>query len=802
MYPTTLITPISSVSIAKNNITMSDHDELSIIISRQTQSLLTPSTSQSTLTSIPQQLSKAVDIALSCSLTRIQSQTTFILPHSPFCASVCGTLRPYYPYQFINSNGAHITPSEDNVIQIFSTTPQTKVSITLGKREEEGMIKRGEKIQKSQIKLDKNNTTDQDPCPIEPLSFPATPTHPNPQNPQNSLVDKSSSIPIAGLDQEMRILKETLELPLKQPELFSTFGLKPPKGVLLHGPPGCGKTLLAHWFSNYTSAQFIPLTATNIISRGGANYLYSLFNSLSSSSSSTAPSQSNSGSIPIILFIDEIDGLCSDNTVVCALLSLLDGGHDRFSNICILAATNRPNVLPPALRRPGRFDVELNITPPSIQARDDILRVKLEKKNILHELTRTEISSIADHANGFVGADIDLLISEAISHSVLTMYRKQEERNESKKFIEIDSSITQTSKLTLADFSYALQVVRPSGLRDYSSISITDSQVGGHEEIKQRLEEAFEWPLRHANLVDMLGARKSSGILLFGPPGCAKTLLAKSICARSKRTFLSVKGPELFSKYVGDSEKAVRAVFQRARACAPCILFLDEVDSFGGARGGSGGGGGGDATDRVVSQLLVELDGISDRGDVCILAATNRPDMVDRALLRAGRLDRSLYVGPPDLNETEQILNINFKQMSCEDDVFLQMKQVAKMCFEKRHTGAELAAICRDASVRALTRYITQQEVKMKVMESNLGNLDQEQFAKLLAEFESDGEENDENDENDENKPLTKKSADEKDVYVTLADVFGAVDEAVPRITPNMIQFYLDYQLKHGLTNL
>lgn len=838
MYPQTNIIPVNMINIAKNNIFLSSQQELAYNITQQKQLLsqsnnnssqTTQSNSEETNTSksstiqhqtIPTQMSTALDSALASALTNITSNFVFILPNVPICTSLCGVVKPYYPYNFttpydnitdqtLNQSNNNIDGTTNNIITVYATTPQTLIHITLGKRT---IATKPKNTQNPSIKN----------SPVPP---------PSSSTPEAALSSSTSNVAIAGLDQEMKILSETLELPLKQPTLFSSFGLKAPKGVLLHGPPGCGKTLLAHWFSQHTSAQFIPLTATNILSRGGANYLYQLFTSLSTTQRGGAnttlstinpnmnninPTLTQDGKIPIIIFIDEIDGLCSDNTIICALLSLLDGGHDQYNNICILGATNRPNVLPPALRRPGRFDVELNITPPSIQAREEILKIKLTKNQILHSLSTTDITSIAEHANGFVGADIDLLISEAVSHSVLASYRKQQEEifqhdedtdgdnynidyDDEKQQVHQNPPTPSTQPLQLDDFRYALQVVRPSGLRDYSAISVTDSQVGGHNVIKQRLEEAFEWPLRHAALVDMLGARKNSGILLFGPPGCAKTLLAKSICARSRRTFLCVKGPELFSKYVGDSEKAVKAVFQRARACAPCILFLDEVDSFGAARGGSSGGGS-DATDRVVSQLLVEMDGISDRGDVCILAATNRPDMVDRALLRAGRLDRSLYVGPPQLDEIDSILRINLKKMNCENGLFDHLANFSQQCFTKQHTGAELAAICRDAGVRALTRFIVQQETKMIQMKADLSNnveITQELFLAMIEDAQDDNDINNTTSMNNNN-----ANVNDKDVCVTIKDLQDAIDDAVPRITPNMIQFYLDYQQKHGLTNL
>ena len=386
-----------------------------------------------------------------------------------------------------------------------------------------------------------------------------------------------------------------------------------------------------------------------------------------------------------------------EKRTVATLLTLMDGVGQKDgvgSRVVVLAATNRPHALDPALRRPGRFDKEIEIGIPDASSRRQILGVLLA--NTPHEVPDLELGTIASSTHGFVGADMASLCREAALLALKRHIRTD------------DTSSSVPPKITYRDFEMAQTMVKPSTMREVSiTVASTDwSDIGGQEETKQRLQESILWPLKHRDAFQRLGITPPRGILLYGPPGCSKTMMARAVATTSGLNFLAVKGPDVFRKYVGESEQMVKQVFQKARAASPCIVFLDEIDALAVRRGGMGhqggeggsGGGGASVAERVLTQILVELDGIEPLMDVTIVAATNRPDVLDPALLRPGRIDRILYVGPPDLEARKQIFSIRSKKMPIADDVDFQ--QLA----ERSHgmSGAEVAAICQEAAMFAM----------------------------------------------------------------------------------------------------
>lgn len=453
---------------------------------------------------------------------------------------------------------------------------------------------------------------------------------------------------VGGLEAEIEIIKDMIELPLLQPQVFGRFGLRAPKGVLLHGPPGTGKTLLARAVAASTNAHVITINGPEIVGKYYGETeakLRDIFND--------AEKQS-----PSIIFIDEIDALCPkrqdssnqvEQRIVATLLTLMDGMGSSSSRVVVLASTNRPNAIDEALRRPGRFDREVEVGIPDAEARLSILKVLM--RNMPHSLTGDDIKSIADRTHGYVGADLSSMCQTAALSAI------KRERH---------SKQSTTSIVSLEDMEQALATTRPSAMREIimESPNVYWKDIGGQETVKQRLKEAIEWPLLHPEAFRRLGVDAPKGMLLYGPPGCSKTLTAKALATESGLNFIAVKGPELFNKYVGESERAVREIFRKARAASPSIIFFDEIDAMTMARGGEDGVG-----DRVLAALLNEMDGVEPLKNVTVLAATNRPDVIDSALMRPGRLDRILYVGPPDLVAREQILRIRLGKMSIGEDV-------------------------------------------------------------------------------------------------------------------------------------
>jgi len=493
---------------------------------------------------------------------------------------------------------------------------------------------------------------------------------------------------IGGLHDAIQRIREMVELPLKHPELFKRLGISPPKGVLLHGPPGCGKTLLARAVANESDAHFIAINGPEIMSKfygESEKRLRQVFEEAEKNA-------------PSIIFIDEIDAIAPkrgevtgevERRVVAQLLALMDGLHGR-GQVIVIGATNRINALDPALRRPGRFDREIEIGVPDKKGRLEILLVHTRGMPLDETV---DIQKLAEITHGFVGADLAALCREA---AMKTLRRYLPNLNIEEE--TIPSEVLEEMKVSMNDFLAALKEVTPSAVREVT-IEVPTTRwidIGGLKDVKQRLIEAVEWPFKYPERFARLGITPPRGILLYGPPGCGKTMLARAVATESEANFISVKGPELLSKWVGESEKAIREVFRKARMAAPAIIFFDEIDAIAPRRGMGYGDSG--VTERVISQLLTEMDGLVNLNDVIAIAATNRPDMLDPALLRPGRFDRIIYVPPPDKETRLEILNIYTSKMPLGEDVDLE--EIAKMT--DGFAGSDLAALCREAAMNAL----------------------------------------------------------------------------------------------------
>jgi transitional endoplasmic reticulum ATPase len=512
---------------------------------------------------------------------------------------------------------------------------------------------------------------------------------------------------IGGLRDEIQKVREMIELPLRHPELFERLGVEAPKGVLLYGPPGTGKTLLAKAVASETNANFIHIGGPEIMSKyygESEQRLREIFKEAEENA-------------PSIIFIDEIDSIAPkreeitgevEKRVVSQLLALMDGLKSR-GKVVVIGATNRPNALDPALRRPGRFDREVEIGIPDRQGRLEILQIHTRGMPLAEDV---DLSRIADVTHGFVGADLEALCKEAAMRALRRMLPHIDLEAESIP-AEILNKITVTSK----DFHEALKDVEPSAMREVlvEIPLVRWSDVGGLREVKEELREAVEWPLKYPELFEHSDAKPPKGILLYGPPGTGKTMLAKAVANESEANFISIKGPELLSKWVGESEKAVREVFRKAKQAAPCIVFMDEVDSIAPARGG--GFGDSHVTERVISQILTELDGLEELRDVVVIAATNRPDIIDPAFLRPGRFDKLLYVPLPDLEARKEIFKIHTERKPLTADV--EITKLAEAT--EGYTGADIAAICNTAVMLAIRehmdKYKSEEEIKKKAKE-------------------------------------------------------------------------------------
>ena len=498
---------------------------------------------------------------------------------------------------------------------------------------------------------------------------------------------------IGGLHDEIQKVREIIELPLRHPELFVRLGVEAPKGVLLHGPPGTGKTLLAKAVANESNANFYTIGGPEIMSKfygESEERLREIFKQ----------AQENA---PSIIMIDEIDSIAPkreevtgdvEKRVVAQLLSLMDGMQAR-GKVVVIGITNRVNAIDPALRRPGRFDREIEIGVPGRAARLEVLQIHtrgmpLEKK--------VNLESLADRTHGFVGADLEALCKEAAIRALRRILPEVDLEAES-----IPAKILTKLVVEMDDFEEALKDIQPSALREVF-VEIPDakwSDIGGLEDVKSELQQAVEWPLKYADLFEKSGAKPPKGILLYGPPGTGKTMLAKALANESEANFISIKGPELLSKWVGESESGIREIFRKAKQSAPTVVFFDEIDSVAPVRGS--GYSDSNVTERVVSQLLTELDGLEELQKVFVLAATNRPELVDPALLRPGRFDRVLKVPVPDKKARLEILKLNTTGNPLAPDV--DLARIAEKT--EGYTGADLAGIASTAVMIALQEHIS-----------------------------------------------------------------------------------------------
>jgi transitional endoplasmic reticulum ATPase len=505
---------------------------------------------------------------------------------------------------------------------------------------------------------------------------------------------------VGGLESEIKKVREMVELPLKHPEVFERLGIDPPKGVLLHGPPGTGKTLLAKAVANETNANFILINGPEIMSKYYGQSEENLRKKFEEAEKNA----------PSIIFIDEIDAIASkreeskgevERRVVAQMLALMDGLKSR-GKVVVIAATNIPNSLDPALRRPGRFDREMDIGVPQKEGRLDIL--KIHTRNMPLDKT-VNLKRLAEVTHGFVGADLASLAKEA---AMIVLRRILPDLKLDKEEV-IPTEILEKLQLTQDDFKQALRVVRPSAMREVlvEIPNVKWKDIGGLEDVRQELIEAVEWPLKKAEAFSRLGIRPPRGILLYGAPGTGKTLMAKAVANESESNFILVKGPELLSKWVGESEKAVRKIFEKARQTAPTIIFFDEIDAMAHRRNDSADS---KVNERVVNQLLTEMDGLEELNDVVVIAATNRPDMLDTALLRPGRFDRIVLTPVPEVKGRELIFKIHTKGMPLEKDV--DLKKLADRT--QNYVGADIEAICREAAIMALRNDMKAKTVRME----------------------------------------------------------------------------------------
>ena len=505
---------------------------------------------------------------------------------------------------------------------------------------------------------------------------------------------------LGGLKNEVLKIREMVELPMRHPELFEKIGVEAPKGVLLYGPPGTGKTLLAKAVAGETNAHFISLSGPEIMGKyygESEGKLREIF----TQAEENAPS---------IIFIDEIDSIAPkrdevsgdvEKRIVSQLLTLMDGMKSR-GKVVVIAATNRPDSIDPALRRPGRFDREIEFGIPDDKERFEILSIHTRGMPIDEKVDLKQISKIT---HGFVGADLEVLSKEAAMRSLRRIIPEIDLDEE-----KVSSEILQKIQITSEDFRDALKEVKPSALREVQVQipNVSWDDVGGLDQLKEELREAVEWPIKYKEAFDYVNVETPKGILLHGPPGTGKTLIAKALATMTESNFISIKGPELLSKWVGESEKGVREIFRKARQAAPCIIFLDEIDALVPRRGSSGSGS--HVTENVVSQILTEIDGIEELHNVLIIGATNRLDIVDEALLRPGRFDRIIKVSNPDAKGRNHIFMIHTKKKPLASDV-----NIAKLVeLTDNFSGAEIAAVANRAAITALKRYVNGKSQNVK----------------------------------------------------------------------------------------
>jgi transitional endoplasmic reticulum ATPase len=523
---------------------------------------------------------------------------------------------------------------------------------------------------------------------------------------------------IGGLRNEVQKVREMIELPLRHPEIFERIGIEAPKGVLLFGPPGTGKTLLAKAVASETQANFYSISGPEIMSKfygESEEKLREVFKEAEENA-------------PSIIFIDEIDSIAPkreevsgdvEKRIVSQLLTLMDGIKAR-GKLVVIGATNRPNAIDPALRRPGRFDREIEIGIPDQQGRLEILQIHTRGMPLTENV---DLSAIAQVTHGFVGADLEALSKEAAMRS---LRRILPEINLDDP--KIPAEILNKIKVTGEDFDGALRDVQPSAMREVlvQRPNVKWEDIGGLQQIKDELVEAIEWPLKHADLFAEADIKPPKGILLYGPPGTGKTMIAKAVATNSEANFISIKGPELLSKWVGESEKGVREIFRKARQAAPCVIFFDELDAIAPRR--SGGDADSHVTERVVSQMLTEMDGLEDLKGVVVIGATNRPDIIDEALMRPGRFDRLLQVPVPDKEGRKQILKIHTKKKPLDQGVSIDV--LADLT--EGMTGADIGATVNAAAMNAIKDHVKNKGSKLKIslkdFESGLAKIKSKRF--------------------------------------------------------------------------
>jgi transitional endoplasmic reticulum ATPase len=520
------------------------------------------------------------------------------------------------------------------------------------------------------------------------------------------ITDRITYEDIGGLEGAIQKIREMIELPIKHPELFERIGIDPPKGVLLHGPPGTGKTLLAKAVAYETDSHFISISGPEIMSKffgQSEENLRKIF-------------EEGKENSPSIIFLDELDSIASkreegksqvESRVVAQLLSLMDGLEGR-GEVIVIGATNKVNSIDPALRRPGRFDREIEIKVPDTKGRHEILQIHMRGMPL--EKT-VDINLIAERTHGFVGADIKALCKEAAMLSIRNIIPQIDLEK------PIPEGILNTLEIKMAHFLEALNSIEPSALREVLIIQPTETweDVGGLESAKQKLVETIEWPFKYPNFFKFMKSKPSNGILLFGLPGTGKTLMAKALAHEAEINFISIKGPEFLSKWVGESSKAVRETFRKARTAAPCIIFFDEIDAIASRRSLSSGS---KVEEQVVAQLLTEMDGLEELKDVILIAATNRPDMLDPAILRSGRFGRHIEVPLPNKNSRLKIFHIHLQGRPLDENV--DIEKIAEEL--EGYTGADIKAICEEATILA---------IRKAILNNNISDQNQKSFSAI-----------------------------------------------------------------------
>ncbi|MEK6928411.1 MAG: CDC48 family AAA ATPase [Nanoarchaeota archaeon] len=514
---------------------------------------------------------------------------------------------------------------------------------------------------------------------------------------------------IGGLTEEVKKIREMVELPLKHPEIFDKLGIEPPKGVILHGPPGAGKTLLAKAVANESEANFILLNGPEIMSKyygESEKKIRDIFEDAEKNA-------------PSIIFIDEVDAIAPkredvqgevERRVVSQLLTMMDGLKSR-GKIVVIGATNRINSIDPALRRPGRFDREIEISVPDKAARLNILKIHTRNMPLTKDVN---LETLAARTHGFVGADLSALTKEA----AMNVLRKILPNLKLKDNEAVPREVLDKIVIGREDFEESMRVVRPSAMREVmvEAPNVSWDDIGGLEDTKQRLKESVEWPIKNPESFERLGIRPPKGILLYGPPGAGKTLLAKAVAKESEANFIQVKGPSLLSMWVGESEKGIRKVFERARQVAPSIVFFDEIDALAGRRGLEAGT---KVTERVLNQILAEIDGLEGLKDVTIIGATNRPDMLDPALLRPGRFDRIILVDVPDEESRRKIFEVHLRKVPIEKDV--KIDELVKLT--EGFVGADIESLIMEAAIGTLRRNIDSKYVTKKDFDEALNRI-------------------------------------------------------------------------------